>query len=100
MKIPSKLLLRLALSYGLMNREAFEAQITRLLSDHMDNPGDMNKLYDFLFSQMDDLKDYLSVEHIVEASARGTQEDLMKEMQELRHAIDLLNEKIDKQQRT
>ncbi|KAF0194966.1 MAG: hypothetical protein FD166_3206 [Bacteroidetes bacterium] len=98
MKIPSKLLLRLFLSYGLMNREAFEEHITRLLSGYVDDPDNLDKLYDFLFTQMDELKDYLKFEQMAGASSGGSQEELRRELKELKKAIELLTEKIDKQQ--
>lgn len=98
MKIPSKLLLRLVLSYGLMNREAFEEQITGLLSGYVDDPDNLNKMYDFLFTQMDELKDYLKFEQMAGASSGRSHEDLRQELKELKKAIDLLSEKIDKQQ--
>lgn len=98
MKIPSKLLLRLFLSYGLMNREAFEAGITRLLSGYMDDPENLDKLHEFLYSQMNELHEYLKFEQMAQTFAGGAQADLRQEMNELKKAIELLSEKLDKQQ--
>lgn len=98
MKIPSKLLLRLVLAYGLMNREAFEEKITHLLSGYMDDPDDLNKMYEFLFTQMDELKDYLSLENLARASGQATNDELRSEIKDLRKAIEQLSEKIDRKQ--
>lgn len=102
MKIPSKLLIRLALAYGIMNRETFEAQISRLLSDYTDNPEDLNKYYDFLFSQMNEYKELLTLEHIMEATnsakSTGSAEDMREEINELKKAIEMLTEKLDKKE--
>lgn len=101
MKIPSKLLIRLALAYGIMNRETFEAQISRLLSDYTDNPEELNKYYDFLFSQMNEFKELLTLEHIMEAtnSAKDSGSgDLREEINELKKAIEMLTEKLDKKE--
>lgn len=96
MKVPSKLILRMFLAYGIMNRELFEEHISRLISKYISENENPEKLYDFLFSQMEDLKNYLTLEHIVNQSLNGNNDELKAEINELRKAIDELNHKLDK----
>ncbi len=96
MKVPSRLILRMFLAYGLMNREMFEEHISRLISKYTSENENPEKFYDFLFSQMEELKNYLTLEHIVNQSLNDNNDELRSEINELRKAIDELNKKLDK----
>ncbi len=95
MKIPTGLLLRFLLAYGLMNRETFENHITALLSGYMEDPNDIEKINEFLFTQMGELKDFLTYQNIAGNNSLHSQEELRNEIAGLRKAIEALNEKID-----
>jgi|GEM_PF-1232259 len=97
MNVPSKLILRLSIAYGIMNRDAFEKQISSIIEKYTGEPGDYEKLYDFLFSQLSDLKDYMTVEHIIEKNNRQSQQELLKELKEMKLAIEALSAKIENQ---
>ncbi len=100
MKIPTKLLLRLGLSYGIMQREAFEEQLTNMLKDKFENPEKLEKLYDLFFSQMGELKNYLTVEEIMNKTTEQENTDLKEELASLKEVLGELMKKVDNIQKS
>lgn len=97
MKIPGNLILRLLLAYGIMKREEFEALVARLLSGYVDQPEKLSSIADFIFGQMADLKNYLTLEQIVDSAVSKSQKEIKEELLELKRLIEQLTEKPDNQ---
>lgn len=68
-------LLRLGLTYGLHDREAFIEAFEKAFGDRFSSPEKAEKTGEFLLSQMESLKDELEFSRILDAFVKGKESD-------------------------
>jgi hypothetical protein len=95
MKPLAKILLQMGLSYGIMRREEFEEMLTKALTDKFQHPKAISDLNHLLFSQLEELKDYLLLDTLVENAHKKETDDLKAEIKDLKETLNSLSEKID-----
>ncbi|MDP4184841.1 MAG: conjugative relaxase-related protein [Bacteroidota bacterium] len=91
------LLLRVGLSYGLHDKEAFVEKFSEVLKDKMGDELQAEKVGQFILDQMQMLKDQLTAEQILSHSFSKGNKDLKDQIEELTKAVKELNENVKHQ---
>lgn len=95
-------ILRLGLSYGLHDREAFVEAFTGTFGELFSDPEKAGSTSEFLLSQMEALKQDLEISRLVDALAKGRPADdgttLGEQLTKLTEQLASLQKTIEKQQ--
>ncbi len=94
----ASILLRMALSYGLTEREAFINKVSEVLQHVMTDEAQTEKIGEFLVAQMAEFKEQLTAEQIAANAFARSGKGSSKEIKELTEAIRQLTETLNKKQ--
>lgn len=90
------MLLRLAISHGLSNREEFVDKVGAFLQDKMGkDEATADKYGEYIVNLLENYSDRLLLEQIIKSSQSDANAKLEKKIDELTHIIEELNKKID-----
>jgi hypothetical protein len=92
------MLLRLAISHGLSDREAFVEKVGTFLQEKMgQNEGDAEKYGEYLVKLLEGVNEQLLLEQLIGSKgSKRSNESLEQRVDELTKAVKELNDKVDK----